>query len=46
MFSLLVLFLIVAIIFGVLYFLGKIAWTILKWLVIALIIALIISWLL
>jgi hypothetical protein len=44
--SLLVILLIILIAIGVLWILGKIAWTLLKWLIIIVAIALVISWLL
>jgi hypothetical protein len=44
MINLLILLLIIAVIFVILGFLGKIAWTILKWIIIVVIIAIIISW--
>ncbi len=45
-FSLLIILLIIFIVIGVLWIIGKIAWTLLKWLIIIIAIALIISWLL
>jgi len=44
--SLLVILLIILIVIGVLWIIGKIAWTLMKWLIIIIAIALIISWLL
>jgi hypothetical protein len=45
-FSLLVILLIILIVIGVLWIIGKIAWTLLKWLIIIVVIAMVISWLL
>ena len=45
-FSLLVVLLIILIVIGILWIIGKIAWTLLKWLIIIVAIALVISWLL
>ncbi|HTY15576.1 MAG TPA: hypothetical protein VMC42_07695 [Methanoregulaceae archaeon] len=45
-FSLLVILLIILIVIGILWIIGKIAWTLLKWLIIIIAIALVISWLL
>ncbi len=44
MINLLILLLIIAVIFVILGFLGKIAWTILKWIIIAVVIAMVLSW--
>ena len=44
MMNLLILLLIIAVIFVILGFLGKIAWTILKWIIIVVIIAMVLSW--
>ncbi len=44
MMNLLIFLLIIAVVFVILGFLGKIAWTILKWLIIVVIIAMVISW--
>ena len=44
MINLLILLLVIAVIFVILGVLGKIAWTILKWVIIVVIIAIVISW--
>jgi len=44
MINLLILLLIIAVIFVILGFLGKIAWTILKWIIIIVVIAMAVSW--
>jgi hypothetical protein len=44
--SLLVILLVILVVIGVLWIIGKIAWTLLKWLIIIIAIALVISWLL